>query len=151
MPFTVRLAAPKDAPAIIEFNRRLARETENLVLDAKVLEPGVAAILADSTRGRYYVADDQGDVIGQIMITYEWSDWRNGWIWWLQSVYVRADRRKGGVFRSIYEYIEDHARKQGNVVGIRLYVERDNRAAQSTYCKLGFEEIHFYLLQKLIA
>jgi GNAT superfamily N-acetyltransferase len=151
MPFVVRSATPADASTIIEYNRLLALETENQVLDARVLAPGVAAILGDRNRGRYFVADDNGDVIGQIMITYEWSDWRNGWIWWLQSVYVRADRRKGGVFRSIFQHIEGQARKEGNVAGIRLYVEHENRAAQSTYRKLGFDEIHFFLLQKLLA
>src|SRR5262245_21492721 len=150
MPFVVRSATPADAPAIIEFNRLLASETENLTLDARILTPGVAAILGDRNRGRYFVADDQGDVIGQIMITYEWSDWRNGWIWWLQSVYVRADRRKGGIFSSIFQHIEEQARQERNVVGIRLYVDQENRAAQSTYRKLGFDQIHFFLLQKLL-
>ena len=149
MPFVVRSATPADANAIVEYNRLLAQETENLVLDLSVLKPGVDAILADPNRGRYFVADRQGDVIGQIMITYEWSDWRNGWIWWLQSVYVRADQRKGGVFGSIYRYIEEQARKEGNVVGLRLYVEHENRAAQATYRRMGFQDMHFFLLQKL--
>lgn len=150
MPFVVRPASLNDAAFIVEFNRRLALETENLVLDPAVLTPGVAAVLADSNRGRYFVADEAGDVIGQIMITYEWSDWRNGWIWWIQSVYVRADRRKSNVFRSILEFIEKAARTEGNVVALRLYVEKENQAAQATYDRLGFEKIHFHLMQKLM-
>lgn len=149
MGFFVRPATPADAPSIVEFNRLLALESEQVVLDEKVLQPGVQAILGDKNRGRYFVADEGGDVIGQIMITYEWSDWRNGWIWWLQSVYVRSDRRKNGVFRAIFQFIEEQARKETNVVGLRLYVEHENHTAQATYRRLGFEEIHFYLLQKM--
>jgi GNAT superfamily N-acetyltransferase len=150
MPFIVRRAVPSDANAIVEFNRRLASETENLTLDLRVLGPGVAAVLSDSSRGRYFVADDAGEVIGQLMITYEWSDWRNGWIWWIQSVYVRADRRKSNVFRSIFDFAVEQARAEGNVVAMRLYVEQENRSAQEAYKRLGFEQIHFYLLQKLL-
>jgi ribosomal protein S18 acetylase RimI-like enzyme len=149
MPFTVRPARPDDLSVIAEFNRRLALESENLALDPQVLTAGVGKVLADPQRGRYFVADEAGEVIGQIMITYEWSDWRDGWIWWIQSVYVRADRRKAGVFRSIFELIEETARTEGGVVALRLYVEKDNHAAQTTYRRLGFEEMHFHLLQKL--
>jgi GNAT superfamily N-acetyltransferase len=150
MPFTVRQAIPSDAPAIVEFNRRLASETENLTLDPAVLGPGVAAVLADQALGRYFVADEAGDVIGQLMITYEWSDWRNGWIWWIQSVYVRADRRQSNVFRSIFQFAVDQARAEGNVVAMRLYVEQKNRPAQETYKRLGFDEMHFYLFQRAL-
>ena len=150
MPFIVRRAVPNDAPAIVEFNRRLASETENVTLDLRVLGPGVAAVLADSSRGRYFVADDAGNVIGQLMVTYEWSDWRNGWIWWIQSVYVRADRRKSKVFRSIFQFAVAQARAEGNVVAMRLYVEQENHPAQETYKRLGFEEMHFFLMQKLL-
>ena len=146
MPFTVRSATPDDAATVAEFNRRLAVETENKVLDADTLAAGVAAILGDRTKGRYFVADDGAEVIGQMMITYEWSDWRNGWIWWLQSVYVRADRRRSGVFRAILEHIVGEARREGDVVAIRLYVERENSTAQATYQNLGFEEMHFNLM-----
>ncbi len=151
MSFIVRPASAIDAAAIVEFNRRLALETENLALDPAVLQAGVAKVLADPLRGRYFVADDGGEVIGQIMITYEWSDWRDGWIWWIQSVYVRDDRRKNGVFRSILEFIERLAEIDGNVAAMRLYVEKANHAAQRTYQRMGFDEIHFRLLQKLIS
>lgn len=148
MSFTVRPAGPDDLSAIVEFNQRLALESENLPLDPQVLTSGVAKVLADPQRGRYFVADDAGEVIGQIMITYEWSDWRDGWIWWIQSVYVRADRRKSGVFRSVFEFIEATARTEGGVVALRLYVEKANHVAQATYHRLGFEEMHFHLFQK---
>jgi len=141
----VRNAVSSDAAAIAEFNRRLALETEKKVLDPAVLFAGVAAVLADPTRGRYFVAEDKGEVVGQMMITYEWSDWRNGWVWWLQSVYVRADARGRGVFRSIFEHVVEESKRAGDVIGMRLYVERDNRPAQATYLRLGFEEMHFDL------
>lgn len=149
MSFTVRPAHTNDAPVIVEFNRRLALESENVVLNPAVLGPGVAAILADAQRGRYFVAEQDGTVIGQLMITYEWSDWRNGWIWWLQSVYVRAESRRLGVFRALYEFAERQAQSEG-VVLIRLYVEKENTPAQATYKRLHFEEMHFHLLQKTL-
>lgn len=148
MPFVIRPAYVTDAPTIVEFNRLLALESEGKVLDPQVLGGGVTAILTDPLRGRYFVAEDKDKLLGQLMITYEWSDWRNGWMWWLQSVYVRAESRRMGVFRGLYHHAEDQARREGNVVGMRLYVEKENRAAQTTYQKLGFEEIHFNLYQK---
>ena len=148
MPQTVRRADPSDAHVIADFNRRLALETENKVLDPVVLAAGVAAVLADPARGRYFVAEENGEVVGQMMITYEWSDWRNGWVWWLQSVYVRADFRGRGVFRSIFDFVAAEAKRVGNVVAMRLYVEHENRPAQSTYRRLGFEEMHFYLYHR---
>ncbi len=146
MPAAVRPARPADAAVVVEYNRRLAAETEDKQLDAATLARGVAAVLGDSNRGRYFVAEDGGEVVGQIMITYEWSDWRDGWIWWLQSVYVRADKRRGGVFRTLFDAACQEARRQGNVVAIRLYVEHENEAAQATYRSLGFEDMHFYLM-----
>ncbi len=148
MPFSVRPATLADAPTIAEFNRRLAIETEGKTLNAQTLGAGVAAILADRNKGRYFVADRAGEVIGQMMVTYEWSDWRNGWIWWLQSVYVRADCRRIGVFRALFEAVIAEARRQRDVVAIRLYVENENATAQATYRTLGFEEMQFRLMAR---
>jgi GNAT superfamily N-acetyltransferase len=148
MPVTVRPALVNDASIIAEFNRRLAMETEALMLDPVVLAAGVQAILADQSRGLYFVAEQHREVVGQLMITYEWSDWRNGWIWWLQSVYVRADMRGHGVFRAIFDFARERAREQGDIVAIRLYVEKENRTAQTTYQSLGFHEMHFQLYQR---
>ncbi len=150
MPFSVRPATLADAPTIAEFNRRLAIETEAKTLDAATLGAGVAAILADRNKGRYFVADQQGEVIGQMMITYEWSDWRNGWIWWLQSVYVRADCRRIGVFRALFAEVVAQAKRERDVVAIRLYVEKENAAAQATYKSLGLEEMHFHLMGRAL-
>src|SRR5437870_5428809 len=100
MPLLIRRATPSDAPVIVDFNRLLAEESEGKNLDLKILTPGVAAALADEGKALYFVAEDEGTLLGQTMITYEWSDWRNGWIWWIQSVYVRREARNRGIFRA---------------------------------------------------
>jgi GNAT superfamily N-acetyltransferase len=149
MSLTVRPPTPADVPVIAEYNRRLARETEHLELDAATVTAGVAAAVADPhARGPYFLACDGGDVVGQMQVTYEWSDWRNGWFWWVQSVYVRADYRGRGAFRLLYDHVRRRAQEAGDVVGIRLYVERENRPAQETYRRLGMSEIPFYLMQE---
>ncbi len=113
MQMAIRRATPNDADVVVEFNRRLAIETEGKTLDLTVLAAGVAAGLADPTRALYFVAETNGTVIGQAAVTFEWSDWRNGWIWWLQSVYIRLEYRRRGVFRSLYQHIHEIA--QGSV------------------------------------
>ena len=139
-PVTIRQPRAADIPLVAEFNIRLARETEHLKLDAAVVNAGVAAVLADPSKGAYWVADADGEVVGQLMITFEWSDWRNGVFWWIQSVYVRSDWRSRGVFKALYQHVEQLARSQSGVCGLRLYVERDNERAQQTYQKLGMRE-----------
>jgi GNAT superfamily N-acetyltransferase len=147
MPLTIRQARPADAPLIVEFNRRMALETEHKVLDQVILERGVAQALADPHKGQYFLAEDGGEVLGQTLLTAEWSDWRNGWFWWIQSVYVRPEARRRGVFRALYEHIVEQARQTPDVIGIRLYVERDNRRAQQTYQQLGMELTGYLLLE----
>jgi GNAT superfamily N-acetyltransferase len=138
-PFVIRDARFEDRSVIVEFNRRLAFETESKVLDLDVLDRGVARGLADRERLRYWVveAGDPGCVIGQAAATREWSDWRDGWVWWLQSVYVAAEWRGRGVFRALYERIREDARATPDVIGLRLYVEESNVAAQKTYRSMG--------------
>ncbi len=149
MPWTIRQAGPADAPTIVDYNRRLAEETEGKALDLAVLTAGVAVALADPDRkGPYYLAVEGGAILGQLQITHEYSDWRNGWFWWIQSVYVRAEDRRRGVFRSLYRHVVDLARRDGEVVGIRLYVERENHAAQQTYLELGMEETAYRMLER---
>jgi GNAT superfamily N-acetyltransferase len=152
MALSVRPARPADVPVIAEFNCRLARETEHLELDPATVNAGVAAAIAEAQRkGPYFIAVDGEDVVGQMAVTFEWSDWRNGWFWWIQSVYVRADYRGKGVFRTLYEEVRQAAREAGDVVGIRLYVERENGSAQKTYRRLGFNDIPFNLMQDLLS
>jgi len=148
MPWTVRRATPADAATVIEFNRLLALESEGKTLDPAELTPGVVAGLADPNKGCYFLVEDAGVPVGQMGLTYEWSDWRNGWFWWIQSVYVRAEYRRRGVFRALFEYTQDTARKDPSVAGLRLYVERENRAAQKTYYNLGMVETGYFVLEK---
>src|SRR4051812_7958603 len=116
MALTIRRAAPTDAGTIVEFNRRLAEESEGKALDLGVLAKGVAAVLADPNKGPYYLAEEGGEVVGQMQITFEWSDWRNGWLWWIQGVYVRPDARRRGVFRALYHHVVEAARNDPEVI-----------------------------------
>ena len=146
----VREATMADINALIDFNAAMALETENKTLDPQVLSAGVAAVLAEPRRGFYLVAEDDRAVVGCLMITYEWSDWRNGDWWWFQSVYVRPDYRRGGVFRALYAEVERLATGRADVAGLRLYVERDNRRAQQTYASLGMREDHYRMYSKTL-
>jgi GNAT superfamily N-acetyltransferase len=136
----IRRAEPKDAPTIAEFNQRLAWETEHKKLDTAIVTRGVSRVFDDAKRGFYLLAEYDGHLAGQLMITYEWSDWRDGWVWWIQSVYVREEYRRQGIFRTLYQAIVDEAKAAGDVVGIRLYVERENQRAQQTYRQLGMSD-----------
>lgn len=137
MTLTVRDARPEDGENIAAFNAAMALETENRTLDPGLLGPGVAAVLADASRGRYWVAEIDDEPAGQLMITYEWSDWRNGTLWWIQSVYIPERYRRQGVFTALYRHVEALARDAGDCCGIRLYVEESNERAQRTYAALG--------------
>lgn len=132
----VRAATSQDWQIIAHFNTALARETESKELAPEKIGPGVQAILNDPAKGRYFVAQADGQVVGQIMHTYEWSDWRNGMIWWLQSVYIHPDYRQLGVFRKLFEHLVDCA-QQEHALGVRLYVEQHNTRAHTTYDRLG--------------
>jgi GNAT superfamily N-acetyltransferase len=137
-PVRVRDARPADRDVIAAFNQGLALETENKRLDPEVLSRGVEHALADPDRLRYWVAESpDGRVIGQAAISREWSDWRCGWLWWLQSVYVEAAWRGRGVFAAIYRRIRAEAKARDDVIGLRLYVENENSAAQAIYRALG--------------
>jgi ribosomal protein S18 acetylase RimI-like enzyme len=135
--FLVRAGVIGDAPLIAAFNRAMARETEGLDLDLDRLLAGVCAVFDDPAKGFYLVAEQDGQVVGQLMITYEWSDWRNGVFWWVQSVYVAPAARGQGAFRDLYSELMHRARDRGDVCGVRLYVEGHNDAAKGTYAKLG--------------
>ena len=147
--FRVRPATADDRDVIVTFNCLLADETENKRLNPETLRPGVAAILADPAKGRYWVACEAERIVGQIMHTREWSDWRNGQLWWLQSVYVDPDYRRQGVFRALYEHVAREARDDPEVVGIRLYVEQDNQRARQTYQQLGMQEAGYVVMERL--
>ena len=123
-------AATEDVAAIAQFNIAMAAETEDLALDPQTVHAGVAAVVSDDRRGFYLVARSDGKAVGSLMITYEWSAWRNGNLWWIQSVYVVPSARKQGSFRLLYDNVISLAKKSGDAAGVRLYVEKDNRGAQ---------------------
>jgi GNAT superfamily N-acetyltransferase len=133
----VRDASPDDESTIVRFNLELARETEGKRLDPDTLVAGVAAALAEPERLRYWIAEIDGAIVGQAAVSREWSDWRNGWIWWFQSVFVAAEARGLGVFRALHTRIRDEALTLPDVIGLRLYVEHQNDRAIRTYKTLG--------------
>ena len=148
MDLLIRPARPDDAPTLVEFNRRMAEETEGIELDPSVLLRGVTRALADPAKGRYLVAEAAGRVVGQLMWTTEWSDWRDGWFWWIQSVYVAADARRAGVFAALYARIAADAAGAGDVIGLRLYVEENNARAQATYGRQGMSRTHYLIYER---
>jgi len=142
-----REAVPSDASAIIEFQLAMARETEELELDRGILTDGVNAVFADPALGRYYIAEDEGRVIGSLMITYEWSDWRNGMVWWIQSVYVVPDFRRRGVYAGLYQHVKAMVEAEPSIRGIRLYVDNRNKPAQEVYARLGMQGEHYRVFE----
>ncbi|MHB1278976.1 MAG: GNAT family N-acetyltransferase [Bacteroidia bacterium] len=142
----IRFAQHRDLRSIASFNQKMARETEQKDLPDVLILPGVEAVLNDPLKGFYLVAEADNVVVGQLMITYEWSDWRNTNIWWIQSVFVEKEYRGKGVYTALYEKIKEEARLKG-VHTIRLYVEKENADAQSVYEKLGMEETVYKLYE----
>lgn len=145
----IRPATLDDLSTIVEFNRRLAWETESIQLSVEVLQTGVRAALLDSHKARYFVADIEGRVVGQLMYTREWSDWRNGDIWWLQSVYVEESARRQGVFRALVDHVTQLAKSTPDVVGLRLYVEEHNSRAAETYDRLGLKTAGYVVREQI--
>jgi ribosomal protein S18 acetylase RimI-like enzyme len=150
MPITVRRANSQDAKFIADFNVAMAAETESLALDPATVLAGVAAGLADPAKAAYFVAECAGRLVGCCMITHEWSDWRNGDMWWLQSVYVHPDFRRQGAFAAMYRHVRDAAQSAGAVT-IRLYVERHNERAKKTYESLGMRVTEYEVMEAAIS
>jgi GNAT superfamily N-acetyltransferase len=145
---TVRAATPDDWRIVVDFNARLAEESESKRLDPETVSLGVQAALADPAKCRYFVAQSGQQIVGQLMHTWEWSDWRNGYFWWLQSVYVLPDFRGQGVFRRLYDHLHNLADADGAVVGLRLYVETENHPARATYSRLGLQPTGYVVMEK---
>ena len=143
---TIRKATPEDAAVIIDFQQKMAWETEQMTLVPGTINKGVNAVFADPSRGQYWIAEEKGSVVASLLITYEWSDWRNSNVWWFQSVYVLPALRRTGIFRSMYKYIKNEADKEG-IAGLRLYVETNNSGAQQTYEALGMKSLHYKMYE----
>lgn len=150
----IRRATSADAPALVAFNQGIARETEDRELPSEILTPGVEGMLAHPERGFYLVAEADGQVIACLMVTYEWSDWRNGMLWWIQSVYVQAQHRRKGIYKRLYQFVqqlaEEERSKGEKICGFRLYVEQDNEIAQATYGNLGMNQTPYRIFEQLI-
>ncbi|HXI13215.1 MAG TPA: GNAT family N-acetyltransferase [Thermoanaerobaculia bacterium] len=147
VPPKFRDATRHDIPAIISFQLAMASETEDVELDRYVCARGVEAVFEDRSLGRYFIVESNGQVIASLLITYEWSDWRNGVVWWIQSVYVAPESRRSGVYSGLYQYVKRLAVADEKVRGIRLYVDRRNRAAQDTYRNLGMDGEHYQVFE----
>ena len=139
----IREARPEDAPAIVEFQLLMARETEDLELDRSTVNRGVAAVFADPGKGAYWVAEREGRIVGSLLTTFEWSDWRDGTVLWIQSVYVLPEERGRGIYRALYERVKARVLESPDLKGIRLYVDRRNTAAQRVYERLGMSREHY--------
>lgn len=146
-PTLVRRAVLADAPLLADQNCAMALETEGKTLDPATVERGCRAVVEDPAKGFYLVAERGGVPVGQLLVTYEWSDWRNGTFWWIQSVYVAPSARRTGVYRALYAHLLERAREDGSVCGIRLYAERENARAHATYEALGMERAHYVMYE----
>src|SRR5688572_12941434 len=147
MAVTFRKAERRDAPSIVEFQISMARETEDVALDQATCTRGVEAVFDRPELGTYYVAVDGARVAGSLLITYEWSDWRNRMVWWIQSVYIDRDFRRQGVYAGLYEFVKSLAERDSAVGGIRLYVDKRNTPAQQVYTHLGMNGEHYVVFE----
>ena len=145
----VRKAIPADAGTIADFNIAMALETENKELSPDKIRPGVRALFSMPEYGFYLVAEIDREVAGSLMITYEWSDWRNGFFWWIQSVYVKPEFRRQGVYQEMFSFIKELAGRNSEICGCRLYVEHNNSIAQGTYKSLGMNETHYKMFEEV--
>jgi len=147
MKLTIRRGSESDLSRIVAFNAAMALETEGKTLDQDLLSRGVEHLMAHREKGFYLVAEKDGEVVGCLMITHEWSDWRNGSFWWIQSVYVTPAHRRQGVYSALYGEVRRMAIQDPHVIGFRLYVEKDNRTARETYVQLGMTESPYRLYE----
>ena len=146
----IRIAKKDDAPALVEFNQAMALETEGKRLETNILQSGVEAVFDDDKKGFYVVAESENKIIGGLMITFEWSDWRDTWFWWIQSVYILPEGRGRKIYSRLYDFVKEKARARGDVCGIRLYVEKENEHAQKVYEKVGMEKSYYLMYEEML-
>lgn len=146
---TIKVGEAAEIEAIAQFQVDMAEESEGTVLDKETVLNGVRAVVEDNKKGKYFVAMVDGACIGSLMLTMEWSDWNNGWYWWIQSVYVKSEYRLQGVFAALYNAVRTAA-LEANVSQLRLYVDKTNERAQKTYQKLGMHESHYLMYEENI-
>jgi ribosomal protein S18 acetylase RimI-like enzyme len=139
----IRHALASDIDALAQNHRAMAFETENKTLDVDTTLAGTRAVLEDPAKGFYLIAERAGRMVGQLLVTFEWSDWRSGNFWWIQSVYVLPDARRTGVYRALHDHVLASAKNARDVCGVRLYVDKDNRHAQATYRAMGMQAAHY--------
>lgn len=145
----VRKATSTDKSSIVDFQLKMAAETEGIKLDEPTVFKGVSAVLEDTGKGQYYVTEINGKVVASLLTTYEWSDWRNGTILWIQSVYVLKNHRRKGIYRNMYSHIKQLVQQDNNLNGIRLYADKSNLPAQKTYLQLGMSPDHYVTFEWL--
>lgn len=144
---SIRPSKPEDIKLLADFQLRLAAETESIELNREVASAGIKALFDDPGKGTYYVAVIASKIIGCYLITYEWSDWRNGMVWWLQSVYVLESHRQQGVFKHMYDHIIKTISQDPTIIGLRLYVDKSNSRAQKVYQSLGMNGDHYTVFE----
>ena len=147
MSLIVRKAHAGDSQVIADYNTRLARESEVKCLESNTIAAGVRTVLSRPEYGQYFLAEREDEIVGQVLITHEWSDWRNGLFWWIQSVYVPVEYRRSGVFSELYRHITELAKESSEVCGVRLYVEGENTPAHRTYRALGMNHTNFQVME----
>lgn len=145
----IRKAKPGDLNQILDFQVSMARETEGIELDTDTVKKGVTAVLEDSGKGQYYVAENDNQVVGSLLTTFEWSDWRNGTVLWIQSVYVIPGFRRKGVYSMLYGHIKNLVLNDSSLKGIRLYADKNNEGAHKAYLKLGMTPDHYLTFEWL--
>ncbi len=145
----IRPAIIDDCETIVDFNCCIAEETEGMQLTRETVQEGVKSVLQNSQQGRYFVALSGNEIVGQMMQTWEFSDWRNGDFWWVQSVYVHPKARRCGLFRKLYQHLKSLAEADPHVVGLRLYVEQENKHAQKTYQNIGMTDSHYIVMEEM--
>jgi len=146
----IRIATGDDIEHLVKFNQAMAQETEGKGLDAGVLRPGVTAVFSDPSKGFYVVAEREARIAGGLMVTFEWSDWRNSWFWWIQSVYILPESRGQRIYSQMYDFVKAKAGEKGDVCGFRLYVEKENLHAQAVYESVGMEKSYYLMYEESI-